>query len=230
MPPWPEKLMANCRNLGSEKKNNDQKVMYQGTLYVVSAPSGAGKTSLVRALGGCLADMVVSVSHTTRAERPGELEGREYFFVSLSRFHEMIHQEAFLEYAQVFDHFYGTARSSVEEALARGDDVLLEIDWQGARQVRLAMPACQSIFILPPSRQALADRLTGRGQDQPEVIARRMQSAISESSHYAEYDYLVVNDHFDQALDALRAIVLGNRHKQARQVCQHEALIAGLLG
>ncbi|MBM3203041.1 guanylate kinase [Candidatus Woesearchaeota archaeon] len=203
--------------------------MYQGTLYVVSAPSGAGKTSLVRALGDCLADMVISVSHTTRAERPGEIEGREYFFVSLSRFHAMIEEGAFLEYAQVFDHFYGTALSTVNEALVRGQDVLLEIDWQGARQVRSVMPDCQSVFILPPSRKALLDRLTGRGQDQPEVIARRMQSAISESSHYAEYDYLVVNDAFDQALDALRAIVLGNRHKQARQACLHEPLITGLL-
>jgi guanylate kinase len=203
--------------------------MYQGTLYVVSAPSGAGKTSLVRALGDCLADMVISVSHTTRAERPGEIEGREYFFVSLSRFHAMIEEGAFLEYAQVFDHFYGTALSTVNEALVRGQDVLLEIDWQGARQVRSVMPDCQSVFILPPSRKALLDRLTGRGQDQPEVIARRMQSAISESSHYAEYDYLVVNDAFDQALDALRAIVVGNRHKQARQACLHEPLITGLL-
>jgi guanylate kinase len=203
--------------------------MYQGTLYVVSAPSGAGKTSLVRALGHRLADLMISISHTTRPERPGEVNGREYFFVDQARFQAMIDQAAFLEHARVFDHFYGTARSGVEDCLNRGVDVLLEIDWQGARQVRAALPQCQSIFILPPSRQALEQRLTGRGQDQAAVIARRMQSAISESSHYAEYDYLIINDDFEQALDALRCIVLGNRHKLPCQVYRHQSLISGLL-
>ncbi len=203
--------------------------MYQGTLYVVSAPSGAGKTSLVRALGHRLADLMISISHTTRPERPGEVNGREYFFVDQTRFQAMIDQAAFLEHARVFDHFYGTARSGVEDCLNRGVDLLLEIDWQGARQVRAALPQCQSIFILPPSRQALEQRLTGRGQDQAAVIARRMQSAISESSHYAEYDYLIINDDFEQALDALRCIVLGNRHKLPRQVHRHQPLISGLL-
>lgn len=203
--------------------------MYQGTLYIVSAPSGAGKTSLVRALKDSLDDLVVSVSHTTRPERPGEMNGREYFFVNHDTFQDMIDAEDFLEYARVFDNFYGTARSTVETSLAQGLDVLLEIDWQGARQVRIAMPSSQSIFILPPSRAALEQRLTGRGQDQPDVIARRMEAAISESSHYDEYDYLIVNDVFDQALESLRCILLGNRQKSARQSSQHSRLIAGLL-
>lgn len=203
--------------------------MHQGSLYIVSAPSGAGKTSLVRALGHRLTDLVISVSHTTRPERPGEVNGREYFFVDPPQFQNMIDNDAFLEYAQVFDNFYGTARATVEQSLTIGRDVLLEIDWQGARQVRQAMPTCRSIFILPPSRQALEERLTGRGQDQPEVIARRMQSAISESVHYAEYDYLVVNDDFDLALDALRAIILGNRQQLAQQARVHQSLINSLL-
>lgn len=203
--------------------------MYQGTLYIVSAPSGAGKTSLVRALEQSLDQLVFSVSHTTRPERPGERDGQEYFFVNHTRFQDMIDAGDFLEYARVFDNFYGTARSTVETSLARGVDVLLEIDWQGARQVRTAMPQCQSIFILPPSRATLEQRLKGRGQDQPDVIAKRMEAAISETSHYQEYDYLIVNDVFDQALESLQQIVLANRLRSARQASIHEQLISGLL-
>ncbi len=203
--------------------------MYQGTLYIVSAPSGAGKTSLVRALEQSLDQLVFSVSHTTRPERPGEMDGREYFFVDHPRFQSMIEAGDFLEYARVFDNFYGTARSTVEASLARGLDVLLEIDWQGARQVRTAMPTCQSIFILPPSRQALEQRLQGRGQDQPDVIAKRMEAAISETSHYHEYDYLIVNDVFEQALESVRQIVLAQRLLTMRQAAINRSLISGLL-
>jgi len=205
------------------------KQMHQGTLYIVSAPSGAGKTSLVKALGDSLGDLVVSVSHTTRPARPGEINGREYFFVTHEAFLGMMANGEFLEYAKVFDNYYGTARSGVESALREGLDVLLEIDWQGARQVRSAWSSSLSIFILPPSRTALEQRLKGRGQDQPAVIAKRMEAAISETSHYGEYDYLIVNDVFDDALDALRSIVKANRHRSVSQSARQMQLIAGLL-
>jgi guanylate kinase len=203
--------------------------MTQGTLFIVSAPSGAGKTSLVKALRESLAGFTVSVSHTTRAQRPGEEHGRDYFFVARSEFERMIEAGEFLEHARVFDNHYGTARSTVEAALAQGQDVLLEIDWQGARQIRMLMPDCQSIFILPPSRKALQERLTARG-DGSEIIARRMRDAISEMSHYDEYDYLVVNDDFEQALAELKSIVVTSRLDVARQVERHRAMITGLLG
>jgi guanylate kinase len=204
--------------------------MSQGTLYIVSAPSGAGKTSLVKALRESLDGLVVSVSHTTRAQRPGEQHGRDYFFVGGSEFERMIETGAFLEHAQVFDNHYGTARSTVESTLAEGRDVLLEIDWQGAQQIRSMLPDSLSIFILPPSRRTLEERLTSRGQDDPEIIARRMRDAISEMSHYGEYDYLVVNDDFEQALMELRCIVLANRLRMARQGERYGELIKGLLG
>jgi len=203
--------------------------MCKGTLFVVSAPSGAGKTSLVKALRKGMDGFTVSVSHTTRAPRPGEKDGRDYRFVDRAEFERMIAAGEFLEHARVFDNHYGTARATVEAALEQGGDVLLEIDWQGARQVRTLLPDSVSVFILPPSLAALEQRLTGRGQDDPETIARRMGDAISEMSHYGEYDYLVVNDDFAVALRELRAIVIAHRMRRARQAERHRDLIAGLL-
>jgi guanylate kinase len=203
--------------------------MSQGTLFIVSAPSGAGKTSLVKALRQSLSGFTVSVSHTTRAQRPGEEHGRDYFFVARPEFERMIEAGEFLEHARVFDNYYGTARSTVEAALAGGQDVLLEIDWQGARQIRMLMPDCVSVFVLPPSRKTLEERLNARGQDDPETIARRMRDAISEMSHYREYDCLVVNDDFEQALAELRSIVVASRLTTVRQAERYRDLIAGLL-
>lgn len=203
--------------------------MSQGVLFVVSAPSGAGKTSLVRELRSQVDGFTVSVSHTTRPQRPGERHGADYFFVDHALFEQMIAAGAFLEHACVFGNYYGTSRVSVEAALASGKDVLLEIDWQGARQVKAQMPACQSVFILPPSRDALSHRLHGRGQDDAETIARRMRDSISEMSHYAEYDYLVVNDDFDVALAEMRSIVIASRLRTAAQSVRQQALIESLL-
>lgn len=200
-----------------------------GTLFIVSAPSGAGKTSLVRALRENLDGFTVSVSHTTRAQRPGEVHGRDYVFVNHAEFETMIEAGEFLEHARVFDNYYGTARATVEKALAEGQDVLLEIDWQGARQIRSLMPDCISIFILPPSLRTLEERLKARGQDDPDTIARRMRDAISEMSHYSEYDYLIVNDDFDRALADLRSVVVASRLKTGRQSEVYKELIAGLL-
>ena len=203
--------------------------MSQGALFIVSAPSGAGKTSLVKALRTQLDGLAISVSHTTRAQRPGEEHGRDYYFVSREAFAGMVSAGEFLEHAQVFDHCYGTARATVEAALAQGQDVVLEIDWQGARQIRALKPDCLSIFILPPSRRALEIRLSGRGQDGPDIIARRMADAISEMSHYGEYDYVVINDDFEQALNDLRAIVAAHRLKTGRQAAQSRELISSLM-
>jgi guanylate kinase len=203
--------------------------MAKGNLFVVSAPSGAGKTSLVKRLRAEMSGLAVSVSHTTRAQRPGEVDGQDYFFVAREVFEEMIGQAAFLEHARVFDNYYGTAQSSVETALARGEDVILEIDWQGARQVRRLFPECSSIFILPPSRPALEERLRSRGQDSDAVIARRMSDAIDEMSHYAEYDYLLVNDVFEDALVELKSLVIAQRLCQIRQAEVLAALLQGLL-
>ena len=201
--------------------------MNSGTLYIVSAPSGAGKTSLLKALVAGDTQLRVSVSHTTRAMRPGEVDGVDYHFTDLSTFTGMIADGAFLEHAQVFDNFYGTAEAAVREQLAVGDDVILEIDWQGARRDRFA-DAC-SIFILPPTPEALRQRLEERGQDDPAVIDRRMGDAQSEMSHYAEYDYLLVNDRFDDAVEELRAIVLCRRLTQARQAVRLAAQLGRLL-
>ncbi|MGZ8218275.1 guanylate kinase [Methylomagnum sp.] len=203
--------------------------MSSGTLFIVSAPSGAGKTSLVKALRQGLAGFTVSTSHTTRAQRPGEEHGRDYYFVARAEFERMIEAGEFLEHARVFDNHYGTARQTVETALASGQDVLLEIDWQGAQQIRPLMPDCVSIFILPPSLQALEQRLNSRGQDGPDIIARRMRDAMSEMSHYREYDYLVVNDDFETALTELRGIVIASRLTITRQAARCRDLIAGLL-
>ena len=201
-----------------------------GTLYIVSAPSGAGKSSLLRALLESAGDdLAVSVSHTTRASRPGEVDGKDYHFVDVETFRAMAAAGAFLEHAQVFDNFYGTSREAVEAQLAGGQDVILEIDWQGARLVRELMPQAVSIFILPPSRAALGERLRDRGQDDATVIERRMRDAVSEMSHYDEYDYLVINDVFATALEELAAIMRSRRLRLEAQVWRHAGLLTGLL-
>lgn len=191
--------------------------MITGKLYIISAPSGAGKTSLVKRLIADTDNLAVSVSHTTRAIRAAEQNGVDYFFVSQDTFKDMIEHQAFLEHAQVFDNFYGTSQQSVEANLAQGLDVILEIDWQGAQQVRRMLPDSISIFILPPSIEVLRQRLQNRGQDNDEVIARRMRDAVTEMSHYPEFDYLIVNDDFDTALEQLKSIVTANRLLQSRQ-------------
>jgi len=201
-----------------------------GTLYIISAPSGAGKSSLLRALletmGG---DLAVSVSHTTRSPRPGEVDGADYHFVEGVIFEAMVSQGDFMEHAQVFDNHYGTSRQAVADQLATGVDVILEIDWQGARLVRGLLPAAISIFILPPSLEALQQRLQDRGQDDDEVIARRMRDAVSEMSHYDEYDYLVINDVFQEALDEMVLIMRSGQLRLAPQRRCHAALLADLL-
>ncbi|HEY8266154.1 MAG TPA: guanylate kinase, partial [Steroidobacteraceae bacterium] len=181
----------------------------RGRLFVISAPSGAGKTSLVRALMAGDPKLAHSVSYTTRKPRPGEVEGKDYHFVSKAEFERMLAADAFLEHAEVFDNRYGTARAQVEGFLAQGRDAILEIDWQGARQVRQAMPACVPVFILPPSRAALEFRLQGRGTDSAEVIARRLRDAVADMGHWAEADFVVVNDDFERALAELRAVIAG---------------------
>ena len=205
--------------------------MVQGTLYIVSAPSGAGKSSLIQALLKTqpLYDTQVSISHTTRAKRPGENHGEHYFFVSHDEFRQMIGEDAFLEYAEVFGNYYGTSRKAIEQILSTGVDVFLDIDWQGAQQIRKKMPQSRSIFILPPSKDELDRRLRGRGQDSDEVIAKRMAQAVAEMTHYAEYDYLIVNDDFDLALSDLKTIIRAERLRLGRQKMRHDALITKLL-
>jgi guanylate kinase len=178
-------------------------------LFVISAPSGAGKTSLVKVLRERLPDLKVSTSHTTRPPRPNEEDGREYYFVRPAEFEQLAASGAFLEHARVFDNLYGTSRAQLEQKLATGFDVVLEIDWQGARQVRAALPGCRSIFILPPSREALRQRLTGRATDSPAAIERRLADAVADMSHWREFEYVVINDDFDRAVEALAEIVAG---------------------
>ena len=201
-----------------------------GTLFIISAPSGAGKTSLVRALRESTGGLAVSVSHTTRNQRSGEVDGKDYFFVDHDEFQDMVDRGEFLEHARVFDNYYGTSKASVEDNLQNGHDVILEIDWQGARQVRELMPQSKSIFILPPSLDALESRLRGRGQDEDQVIQRRMKDAIAEMSHFGEFYYLVVNDAFEDALKELQSIVIASRMKVFNQSRTHSALIEALIG
>ncbi len=207
--------------------------MSTGNLYILSAPSGGGKTSLARALVqrmvGHGVSAVISVSYTTRAPRQGEHEGEHYHFVEESRFVDMIEREEFLEHAHVFGRRYGTGRARTQALLDEGHDVILDIDWQGARQVRQQMPAVQSIFILPPSVVELERRLRGRSQDDDATIARRMADARQEISHYDEYDYLVVNDDFDHALETLTAVFLARRTQRETQMPRLQGLIGALL-
>ncbi len=204
--------------------------MSLGTLYIISAPSGAGKTSLVKKLVDTLDNISVSVSHTTRARRPNEREGLDYYFVTQQQFHAMVSSGEFLEYAEVFDNYYGTSRSVVDDQLEQGRDVILEIDWQGARQVKNSKSACCSIFILPPSRAELEKRLYSRGQDTDETILRRMHDADNEMQHFSEFDYLIVNASFDQALNDLKSIFTAQRLKLAAQRQRHQQLFNTLLG
>ena len=204
--------------------------MKRGRLFVVSAPSGAGKTSLVKKLLEDDPQLQLSISHTTRTRRPTEAQGREYHFVSAAQFRQLEARGEFLEHARVFDNLYGTARVFVEQQLQAGHDVLLEIDWQGARQVRARMPQCVSVFILPPSRQALAQRLARRATDIAEVIARRLADAASDMSHYREFDYVVVNDDFAQAVADLKRIVAGRGEDLRSDRAQLVPLLAELLG
>ncbi|KIQ05331.1 MULTISPECIES: guanylate kinase [Pseudomonas] len=200
-----------------------------GTLYIISAPSGAGKSSLVKALIESEPHVRVSVSHTTRAMRPGESDGVHYHFVDHARFTAMLEQSEFLEHAQVFGNYYGTSQRALEKTLAEGIDLILEIDWQGAQQVRRLMPQAKSIFILPPTLEALRHRLTSRGQDSGEVIEQRMREAVSEMSHYVEYDYIVINDDFSHALSDLKAIFRANQLLQPAQQQRHLGLLNELL-
>lgn len=199
-----------------------------GTLYTISAPSGAGKTSLVAALIKHCQSLRVSVSHTTRAMRPGEDNGVNYHFVSQEEFLDMLDRTEFLEHARVFGNLYGTSRIWVEQQLAAGTDVILEIDWQGAQQVKHQLPATRAIFIMPPSRETLEQRLNARGQDDAAIIASRMAEAVEEMSHYVESDYLVVNQDFDQALAELQAIVTCERLRISRQREALSELLQGL--
>ena len=200
-----------------------------GTLYIVSAPSGAGKTSLVKALIDIMAQVRVSVSHTTRMIRPGEVDGVNYHFTQRDSFIKMLEQGDFLEHAEVFGNMYGTSQTWVKDTLAQGYDLILEIDWQGAQQVRKLMPEAQSIFILPPTHKDLRQRLHNRGQDSADVIETRMQQAITEMSHYVEYDYIVINDDFTTALQDLKAIFHCNQLLLDTQQKRHTQLLCDLL-
>ena len=201
----------------------------KGTLYIISAPSGAGKTSLVHAIVESLPNVVVSVSHTTRKMREGEKDGVDYHFVDQQIFQGMVDKGDFLEHANVFGNSYGTSRQYILGQLDSGKDVILEIQWQGARQIRQLMRDCMSIVILPPSIQALRQRLQGREQDSDDVIESRMQEAVSEMMHYAEFDYIVINDDFEQAREELAAIFVCNRMRLDRQQQSHADLLADLL-
>ncbi len=209
--------------------NQANKTTSKATLIIVSAPSGAGKTSLVKALQQRIDNLTVSVSHTTRLARPGEIDGCDYHFVSKTAFETIQANKGFLEWAQVFDRYYGTAKSTVDDSLSQGIDVILEIDWQGAQQVRQKYKDCISIFILPPSISILEQRLRQRAQDNEETIKRRMQDALSEISHYTEYEYLILNDDFEQTLDTFESIVTATRQLTRRQKIQQQAVLNNLL-
>ncbi|NQY89093.1 MAG: guanylate kinase [Colwellia sp.] len=202
-----------------------------GNLFILSAPSGAGKSSLINALlkQKSSRPMQVSVSHTTRDPRPGEEEGKHYHFVSIANFKKQIKKNSFYEYAEVFDNYYGTSEAAIDVQLAQGIDVFLDIDWQGAQQVRMKKPTVTTIFISPPSKQALEERLRGRGQDSDDVIANRMAQAQNECSHFQEFDYIIINDNFEQALADLTTIVNNQRLKRSQQVAQHTVLLDELI-
>ncbi len=203
--------------------------MTKGTLYVISAASGAGKTTLVSAVLQQVSDIVVSVSHTTRAPREGEVDGVNYHFINKEKFEAMVEAGDFFESATVFGNMYGTSQQHIQQQLLKGKDVILEIDWQGARQIRQLVSDCKSIYILPPSIAALRERLASRGQDDEVVINKRMSEAVSEMSHYVEFGYLVVNDDFDEARDNLASIIMGERLLFEHQQQKHAKLLAELL-
>jgi guanylate kinase len=196
-----------------------------GILFIISAPSGGGKTSLIQALLQAEPQVRLSISYTTRPARPGEQNGREYHFVAPEEFRRMLEAGAFLESAVIYDHRYGTSQQWIERELDRGADVLLEIDWQGAQQVRRLMPSAVSIFIVPPSLEALEARLKNRAQDSPEVIARRLATAREEIGHVSEYDYAIINDEFDRAARDLASIIRAERLRLSRQLARHRDLI-----
>ncbi|QIM63401.1 guanylate kinase [Pasteurellaceae bacterium Orientalotternb1] len=205
--------------------------MNLGNLYIISAPSGAGKSSLINAL---LADLPrsqvqLSISHTTRNPRPAEEDGVHYYFTQHDEFKRLIEQGHFLEWAEVFGNYYGTSLPMIERSLEQGVDVFLDIDWQGARQIREKVPNVKTVFILPPSKAELEQRLIGRGQDSAETIAKRMAEAVSEMSHYHEFDYVIVNDDFQTALNELKSILTAERLKQTAQAERHKTLIEQLL-
>jgi len=203
-----------------------------GNLFILSAPSGAGKSSLINALlkQESTRPMQVSVSHTTRDPRPGEVDTEHYHFVTVEHFKKLIEENAFYEYAEVFGNYYGTSEAAIDAQLAQGIDVFLDIDWQGAQQVRMKKPSVTTIFISPPSRVELENRLRGRGQDSEEVIAERMAQAQAECSHFQEFDYIVVNDNFELALSDLTTIVNNQRLKRSQQAAEHSTLLAELIG
>ncbi|WP_339719652.1 guanylate kinase [uncultured Paraglaciecola sp.] len=208
-----------------------------GNLFILAAPSGAGKSSLIKALleKHTATDehnnaMQVSVSHTTRAPRPGEIDGVHYHFVDHAEFESLIEQQAFFEHAEVFGNYYGTSKIVIEQTLRQGIDVFLDIDWQGARQVKAQIPDTATIFVAPPSKQELKRRLTERGQDSAEIIEQRMTKAVSEISHYHEFDFVVVNDNFSAALSELDAIVTTRRLRKEKQIIRHQQLFDNLLG
>lgn len=198
-------------------------------LFIVTAPSGAGKTSLVTRLVNDLPQVAVSVSHTTRPMRPGDEDGKDYWFVDRPKFEAMIGNDEFLEHADVFDNYYGTSLKAIEDCVSRGEDVILEIDWQGAEQARSRLDATVSIFILPPSREALISRLKGRGKDSDETIARRTKEAVAEMQHYSAADYVLINDDFDETLAEFKSIIISQRVALSNQQARHSALIRSLL-
>ncbi|MDP3269825.1 MAG: guanylate kinase [Legionella sp.] len=202
---------------------------YSGNLYIVAAPSGGGKTSLVRKLVETLDRVEVSISHTTRIMRPGEKHGVDYFFVDESEFKSLIEENAFIEHAEVFNHLYGTSVAQISSRLEQGIDIILDIDWQGAEQIKRIFPQAVSIFIIPPSLEELKQRLMNRRQDKDEVISDRMKKAQDELSHYPEFDYLIVNDSFEHAAMELSAIVIANRLKMECQVNKQSKLLSFLL-
>jgi guanylate kinase len=204
--------------------------MSRGKLFVIAAPSGAGKTSLVLALLKRLPALRFSISYTTRKPRANERDGIHYFFVDKPTFERMVAGNEFLEHARVFDNYYGTSKAQVQQLLDAGENVLLEIDWQGAQQIRRAMPESRTIFVLPPSREALEQRLRGRGTDSDEVIARRLRDSMADLSHWDEFDYVIVNDEFERATDDLEAIVRDRGEPLARDRADLKTLISRLLG
>lgn len=203
--------------------------MNKGQLYIVSAPSGAGKTSMLTQLIKIKPKLQISVSHTTREARPGEVHGEDYFFVSKDEFDQAIERDEFFEYAEVFGNYYGTSKKAVQQQLGKGSHVILEIDWQGARKVREQFPEAISIFILPPSKADLESRLKGRQQDSDDIIQKRMQEARTEMEHYDEYDYVIINDQFEKAVDELEAVFVCEDLKLTAQQARHESLFKELI-